>query len=184
MRKKPVRIVRPAEYEIPASFVREVGRIIVRWAYFENAVSRLVWDAMGVDPKMGRVAVQDPRMEDKIAMISEIAYLRKLTIDQAKLDDLIKKAKETDPWRNLVGLWIPNDGGWLLQKIGGQYSKDYEAEHRKRRINPEGINVDLEGLRSISEGIKFLINETLTLRAELQDQLKPSPDTSRDPAVN
>jgi hypothetical protein len=182
MSKKPARIVAPPEYDLPANFSREIGRIVVRWAYFEHAVRRLVWDVLGVDDKIGRIAVRDPRIDDRIEMLGDIAFLKKISIDASSLASLKAKANEVLRWRDLVshGLWIPTSEGWLLQMIGGSYPKSYEAEHPKRRVNPEGINVSLEGLRSVVYATEILIGDVLTLRKVLAERLPPSPDTRRE----
>jgi hypothetical protein len=181
MRKKPTRIVAPAEYRLPQSFHRQIGHIIVRWAYFEQCVRHLVWDVLGVDDKTGRIAVRDARIDDRIEMIGDIAYLRKISIDSAALKSLKTRANEVLRWRDLVahGIWIPKNGGWFLQMTAGTYPKNYAAEHRKRRVNPEGINVTIEGLHTVSDAIKILIDDILELRAELAEQLQSSPDKHR-----
>jgi hypothetical protein len=115
---KPTRIVAPAEYEIPAQFCREIGRIIVRWAYLENAVRRLTWDILQVDQKLGRVAIRDPRMDDYFDMILDIAHLKKVPIDQTKISSLITRSNETAKWRDLLchGMWVPTPNGWVSNK--------------------------------------------------------------------
>jgi hypothetical protein len=143
---------------------------MVRWAYFEHATRRLVWDAMQVDDRLGRVAIRDPRIDDRIAMIGDIAFLKNLKIDPAVLTLLTSRANEILRWRDLLahGIWIPADHGkWFLQMTRGTYPKDHEAEHRKRLINPEGVNVDIDGLRTVSDGIKVLIDYVLALREQL-----------------
>jgi hypothetical protein len=181
MRKKPTRIVAPAEYNLPQSFHRQIGHITVRWAYFEHCVRRLVWDVLGVSDKIGRIALRDPRIDDRIEMIGDIAYLRNIKIDPATLKSLKTRANEVLHWRDLLahGIWIPHENKWLLQMTSGAYPKGYQAEHRKRRINPEGVNVSIEGLHTVANGIKILIGDVLKLSEDLQEQLQSSPDKHR-----
>jgi len=49
-------------------------------AYFENAVRRAIWDILGVNQKIGRLAVRDPRADDGLDMILDIAYLNAITV--------------------------------------------------------------------------------------------------------
>jgi hypothetical protein len=181
-KKRPTRIVAPAEYKLPANFNREIGRIMVHWAYFENASRRVLWDMLKVGPKIGRVAVRDPRIDDRLEMILDIAYLNKIKIDQSRIKTLISRTNEVLKWRDLVahGIWIPTGSGWLVQMIGGNYPKDYETEHRKRRIHPEGVNVDVDGLRTVTDGIDMLIDEITSIGADIQAQLRQSPETGRE----
>ena len=173
MKKKPIRIVAPATSEIPARFSREIGRIIVRWAYLEHIIRRLGWDILGVDQKIGRIAVRDPRVDDYLDMIADIASLKNIKIDTSNLSSLKSRANEVLRWRDLLGhgIWIQTPDGWLLQMISGNYPKNYKAEYRKRRINPEGLNVDIEGLRSVSNGVEILIGEVSSIRKALREQL-------------
>jgi len=181
MKKEPTRIVAPAEYQIPDTFAHEVGNIIVRWAYLEQAVRRVAWDLLGVNPKIGRIAVRDPRLDDYLDMIVDLAYLKKIPLNTADISSLKTKVNEVAQWRDLLGhgIWIPNNGQWLIQRTSGNYPKSYSAEHRKRRINPEGVNVDADGLNSISEAIGILINEVLTIRASLALTSLIVPDLAR-----
>lgn len=178
MAKRADRIIAAAEYDLPASLSREIGRIIVRWAHFEYAVRRIIWDMMGVNPKLGRIGVRDPRMDGRFDMILDIAHLKKITVDSALIKDLSTKAAEVLRWRDLLGhgIWIPNKGEWMVQVIKGQYPKNYEAEHRKRIVNPEGVTVDLEGLRSVTASLEYLIDEAKSLRARIAEQLQLSPE--------
>ena len=179
MPKIPVTIVAPAEYQIPASLSREVGRIIVRWAYLEHSIRRLGWRVLGIDQKLGRIAIRDPRLDDYIDMVADVAYLKRIQLDQAKLSNLKTKINEVAKWRDLLGhgIWIPKNGNWMIQRTSGNYPKNFKAEHRKRRINPEGVNVDLEGLRTISDGIAILIEEVLELRDTVP---QPSPEKRQE----
>lgn len=181
MRKKPTRIVAPAEYKLPQSFHRQIGHIIVRWAYLEHVTRRLLWDVLGVDEKIGRIATRDPRIDDRIEMIGDVAFLRKIKIDPAIVKSLKTRTNEVLRWRDLLahGIWIPSGEMWLLQMTSGTYPKNYKAEHRKRRINPEGVNVSIEGLHTVSNATEILIDEVLGLREALEAQLRPSPRKRR-----
>jgi hypothetical protein len=66
-RHEPERIIATLEYKLPASFSREIGRVIVYWAHFEQSVRRGVWEIMAVDERMGRTAVRDPRVSKAAA---------------------------------------------------------------------------------------------------------------------
>jgi hypothetical protein len=177
MVKRTARIVAPAEYILPASFNREIGRTIVSWAYFEHLLRHIAWDLLGVSDKIGRVAVRDPRIDDRLDMLLDVAYLKKISLDQKQIAKLKTKVAEVSRWRHLLahGVWIPRNGNWLLQMTGGQYPKNFEAEHHKRRINPEGINVDIDGLRSVTSLIESLIEEASKIGGEIQAQLQQSP---------
>jgi hypothetical protein len=178
-RHAPVRIVAEPHYKLPASFTREIGRIMVSWAYFEQSVRRGLWELMGVDDKIGRIASRDPRIDDRIDMFRDLAFLRKIKIDEGRIKLLISRANEVIGWRDLLahGVWIPYQGKWLIQKTAGQYPKNAISEHRKRRIAPEGVNVDLDGLRTITDGIEILIEMIGEIREEVVEKLRQLPET-------
>jgi hypothetical protein len=138
--KRAARIIAPAQYVLPASFSREIGRIMVHWAYFEHVIRHIAWDIIGVDHSMGRIAIRDPRIDDHLDMLVDIAYLKKLSLDATRIGTLKKKASGVQRWRDVLGhgVWLPRGDRWLLQMTSGQYPKNLEAEHRKRRVNPRG----------------------------------------------
>jgi hypothetical protein len=90
-------------------------------------------------------------------MIGDIAHLRKIKIDPATLGSLESRANEVLRWRDLLAhsIWIPKDGGWFLQMTAGTYPKNYAAEHRKRRVNPEAIRVTIESLHTCPMASRF-----------------------------
>lgn len=109
---------------------------MVHWAYFEQSVRRGVWEVMSINARMGRIGVRDPRIDDRIEMIKDVAFLRKIKIDEDRINDLKSKANEIISWRDLLahGVWIHHQDQWFLQSIAGSYPKSVVSEHRKRRI--------------------------------------------------
>ncbi len=73
---KPTHLTTEAAYAIPEAFETEVGRIIVRWAYFEDLIQLIVWTLMDLDHAYGRLAVREPRLSDKLEMIRDLSQLR------------------------------------------------------------------------------------------------------------
>src|SRR5271156_3750823 len=124
--REPVRVVATPEYKLPASFNREIGRIIVSWAYFENSVRRGIWEILGVDERMGRIAARDPRIDDRLEMLLDLAFLREIKINEEAVKLLIARSKEVLSWRDLLahGVWVPTPDGWLIQMTAGSYPKD------------------------------------------------------------
>lgn len=178
-RREPERIVATPEYKLPASFSREIGRIMVYWAHFEQSVRRGVWEIMAVDERMGRTAIRDPRIDDRIEMIVELAFLRKIKIDEDRIKLLKSRANEVLGWRDVLahGVWIRHRGEWFVQIVAGSYPKSAMSEHRKRRIAPEGVAVDLDGLRTITDATEMLIETIAEVREEVLEKLRALPHT-------
>lgn len=177
-RQKPERILAPAEYKLPDEFHLEIGRTTVAWAYFENGVRRVIWRLMGVDERLGRTAVRDPRIDDRLEMIADLVFLKQIKIDEKRLQLLKTRANEVLSNRDLLahGVWVPHQGKWFVQKVSGNYPKDAISEHKKRRIAPEGMNVDLEGLQTISGAVDILIETLKEVADEIVAQLPQSPE--------
>src|SRR5262245_47175716 len=70
-----------ARYDLPALLNREIGRIVVRWAYFEHHIQKMIWAvAFDADPKgaaLGRIAIQEPRAADRLDLLERVAAVRK-----------------------------------------------------------------------------------------------------------
>lgn len=178
-RREPERIVATPEYKLPASFSREIGRIMVYWAHFEQSVRRGVWEIVGVDERTGRTAVRDPRIDDRIDMILEMAFLRKIKVNEDRIKLLKNRAIEVRGWRDVLahGVWIRHRSEWFVQIVAGNYPKSAISEHRKRRIAPEGVAVDLDGLRTITDATEMLIEMIVGVREEVQEKLAALPQT-------
>ena len=166
------RVASPALYDLPQEFSEEIGRIVVRWAYLEHYVQRIVWMLLELDPKRGRLAVRDPSMQERIVMISDLASLQAIKLE---LSAFLNNAKVTAGERNLVahGLWMKDaDGSWYVQDTKGEHPKDVKGLlSHKRRIEPGSVKLDIERLRSITSAIDGLIGSARSLQAEAEKQM-------------
>ena len=68
-----------ASYNLPSTFVREIGRIIVSWAYFEHCVQEMNWQALGISAAAGRISMREPGVTDRLEMLRNLIELRKGT---------------------------------------------------------------------------------------------------------
>jgi len=76
----------------------------VHWAFFEHVIRHIAWDMIGVDHGMGRIAIRDPRIDDRLDMLLDIAYLKKLSLDATRIGTLKAKASEVLRWRDVLAL--------------------------------------------------------------------------------
>src|ERR1700676_994065 len=53
MKKTIQRVTGKARYDLPPSLSREVGRILVHWAYFEHIVQETIWETLKITPQAG-----------------------------------------------------------------------------------------------------------------------------------
>jgi hypothetical protein len=50
MKAQAVVIGLKGKYKLPAPFSREIGRIVMYWAYYEHYLTRLIWKLLNLTP--------------------------------------------------------------------------------------------------------------------------------------
>src|SRR5262245_8794648 len=70
-----------ATYQLPTAMSREIGRIMVRWAYFEHGVQEMNWGVANLPQSVGRIAMREPRVTDRLEMLADLIRLRGATMD-------------------------------------------------------------------------------------------------------
>jgi hypothetical protein len=101
------RLTGVAIYELPASFSREIGKIVVRWAYFEHCVQEMNWGVLNLSPAAGRIAIREPRVTDRLEMLQELIALRKGLWDEELYKSILSRARLASAKRDLLahGIW-------------------------------------------------------------------------------
>jgi len=120
-----------ASFDLPAPYVREIGRIIVRWAFFEYAVQQTVWETLDVDPAEGRIALREPRVTDRLQMINELLEYRKATWDAALYKSVLERATILAATRAVSSL-LPVD------PRHSRSPGDVETLERRHRLTSQG----------------------------------------------
>lgn len=77
-------------YDLPARLCREIGRVIVTWAFLEQYAQELVCKLLGIGKKEGRVALQQGDLPGRYEMITTLAFLR--DVDVEKIAVALKEA--------------------------------------------------------------------------------------------
>jgi len=170
-----------ASFELPATFSREIGRILVHWAYLEHSLQRLIWFLLEISEPEGRVAVREPRVEDRFDMIRDLADLKSVPLDKKAWAGVKKECEKVRTYRDLVahGLWVlyPDDI-WRVQQLRGQHTENVEGPpHRSRRIAPGTVLITLDGLRRTTQHIKTVIEGLIPLEKRIVERLGSSPET-------
>jgi hypothetical protein len=92
------RIQSKASYALPPSFTREIGRIIVRWAFFERQIQQMVWGvAFDGDSKgaaLGRLAILEAKFPERLDLLAKLAKVRNVKYDAKTL----KSIRSRSPW--------------------------------------------------------------------------------------
>ena len=177
-KQKLQRFELPASYELPVSFSREIGRIIVHWAYFEHSVQRLVWLLMGVDEQEGRIGVREPRVEDRLDMIRDLAELKSFPLDAKAMSFIKGECEKVRIYRDLLahGLWMQYpDNTWRIAQVRGQHPPDTEGPpQRSRRINPGAVPISLGTLQRTTQHIQILIEGIKPLEKKIVERFGTS----------
>jgi hypothetical protein len=169
----------PADYRIPVTIAREIGRIMVAWASFEYSVQSLVWRLAGVSEMVGRLAVREPRIGDRLALFRDLAELRGIVVDEEFFRHLNIAAAALSLRRDLLAhsIWGRDGATWRAQNTRGKYSHDVSERHdQSRRIAPESIHADAESLRSVYAELEKLIKAIRQFSNALPAELPPLRD--------
>jgi hypothetical protein len=164
-----------ARYDLPPSLCREIGRIMVRWAYFEHGVQDMVWQAMQVSHSVGRIAVREPSVADRLEMLRDLVKLRNAKWNDELFKSILERARLIAVRRHLLahgiwgnhptGLWMSADT-WHVQLTRGSWPKNLsELVAGSRKVNPEMVPIELSKLRSMTSDIDQLITDLKTLRS-------------------
>jgi hypothetical protein len=163
-----------ARAELPAALAREIGRIIVHWSNFEYFVQSMVWQTMQVNEQVGRLAVRETRIADRLEMLRDLIKLRNGTWDEPLFKSILERAKIFDAKRNLLahGIWDVHSGTvlegdvWYVQVARGSWPKNVkDLIEGSKKIDPEMVPMRLPDLRETTVGIVELIDDLKRLRS-------------------
>jgi hypothetical protein len=170
-----------AVYELRMPFSREIGRIIVHFAYVEQIVQEMAWGAMEISQPVGRVAVREPRITERLEMVRDLIGLRGGSWNEALYKSIHARASLLAAKRHLLahGLWFYHRAKdeWHVQLTRGSWPKsEAELVAGSRKITPESVHITLEELRSVTSQISALISDVKELRRSAAE-VEPSPET-------
>jgi hypothetical protein len=166
-----------ARFDLPASLSREIGRIVVRWAYLEFVVQQIIWNLAQVTFPVGRLAVREPRLEDRIVLVRHLAELRGINLPEKPVATLQTNSRTLARERDILahGYWFFEDGQWRVVLTRGKWP-DNDPHPSSKSIVPEALVVTTEDLRKISEAIEVTINLTSILSVVVSQHISPPPE--------
>ena len=167
---------------LPATLCREIGRIISRWAFLENYVQRIVWTLMGISREEGRLAVREPRLEDRVEVITDLMRIYELKVDDKLTSALLDGIRKQVHIRDAVahGAWSFSDdyGDWQVTNTKGTWDRqDRPKIERKKKINPEGILLGVAALKKRVAAIDDLISNATILHDSIVEQIAALRET-------
>jgi len=170
------RISQEPNYDLPASLSREIGRVIVRWAYFENHMQSMIYAVAFLGAKnggaLGRLAIREMKAGERADLLENVADVQGVGLDRALLKTIKKKAEALGGKRNLLahGIWTDDHAGWVVRETRGAWKKDHpESRGRKRSIEPESVHMTSDDVRQIVVELDALIADTKKLHQSIRD---------------
>jgi hypothetical protein len=156
--------------KLPTYLTREIGRVIVRWAYFEHCIQEMNWGAMNVTHEVGRIAVREPRATDRLEMLGDLITLRGAEMDWTLHKSIMKRAEPLLAMRDLLAhaIWGQHEQTkeWVIQKTKGKWPKNLDPLiEGSRKITPESMPMSADTLKSVVSDIDVLIEDLKRLRA-------------------
>jgi hypothetical protein len=171
-----------ASYELPASYSRQIGRIVVHWAYVEQCLQEMIWEALKISDAAGRKAVRDPRVTDRLDMLRDVIALRGGSVDEPLFKSIRARAELMAAKRHLLvhGIWFRDKtlGECHVQLARGSWPKTHaELIAGSKKVNPESVLMTLEELRGATSEIVELIADLKKLRASAVEPNPSLPET-------
>jgi hypothetical protein len=169
-----------AVYNLPASMTREIGRIVVHWAYFEYCVQEMNWQSLGIAPAQGRIALREPRASERLEMLRDLVKLRHGTWDDDLYLSILTRAKLLTSKRHLIahGIWANREDGWYVELARGSWPKNLaELVAGSKKVTPELVSMDTSKLRKATNEIEALIQDLKRLRTSAVVSYPSSPET-------
>lgn len=141
-----------AKYELPASMSKAIGRIITRWSYLEHCLQNIVWELCNLDAKQGRIAVREPRADERVAMIEDLAFLRGIPLQPKTMKGLKEHLAEAKFFRDTLAhsgwFYSEKDQSWAAQVTKGTWPKPNLpkgqqpiSQELKKRLKPGGASL-------------------------------------------
>lgn len=167
-----------SDYRLPASYTREIGRVVVRWSFFERHVQSMIWAiAFDGDQKigaaLGRLAIVEQKFPDRLGLLRQLAKLRGVGFDEALLKLLETKSRKLVCERNLLvhGNWTNHPvHGWMVRETRGAWSASKSGPSGTRKIMPQSKQRDQMQIRQTVAEIDNLIENMLAFKHSLDDR--------------
>jgi hypothetical protein len=162
-----------AVLDLPASLLREIGRVITAHSVVELYLNNIVYDLIGLDPTIGRLAVREPRAADRVDLIAKLMTLKGFTttIDMKELRKTIDKCT-TERDQLAHGVWGPNPRTGVLHLRLVRGTQEIEkGRHVSRIISPVGLPLTADDCAAIRRRIR----EVIVLLSRLHGEIRAAP---------
>jgi hypothetical protein len=137
----------------------------------------------GVCPEVGRLAVREPRIQDRLDLILDLIAFRKLEVPKLQIDwkGLREASIDGEDFRNVVAhsvwFWSAEHHAWGAHVTRGSWAGRPKTDRVKRskRMSPEGQIIRPEALSAYVRGLESIIGILLALKSQIEEQLRSLP---------
>lgn len=172
-----------ARTDLPASMLRDIGRLIVLYAHAEQYLQGIIYMLVGVDAGIGRLAVREPgRLTDRLDFLLDLMAAKKLQPPDVDYKLLRKAIEGAMDMRNLCAhstwIWSPEHKAYAVLVTRGQWADVPKSEmaRRSKRLFPEGALVRASSLKVYLAGMQEIADDFRHIQASLEAQLRSSPE--------
>ena len=161
---------------LPPGYSKFLGDIVARWSLIEHILTGCTYSLLRLSPKEGRIAVREPRAEDRLTMVQQLAEARGMVIAadwktiKADLQGA-QRSRDTlahSSWHVLEG----TDQVFLVQ-TAGNWSPPKRKGSVPRRITPEAVPWTLTDFREPMLALGSLLERLDDLQEKIDDALAP-----------
>ena len=160
----------PVIYRLPTQYSTSIGRVVTRFSALESALRNLIYALLELEPKMGRVAVKNPRIDESFTMIQDLMGLRSFTTT-LDIKSMASDCKKLEQFRDKIahGVWVKHSKSDvpILQVTAGRHPEKPGGKATKGRIRPAAFEVTPENFRSHARGIDIAFKAVKQLAYEL-----------------
>jgi hypothetical protein len=171
-----------ATFDLPATMARDVGRLIVRYAYLEQYLQHVIYMVLGISAGTGRIVVREQgRLTERLDMLLDLIAAKNLTPPDEDFKQLREAIEDAMEIRNLCAhstwTWSTEHQGWAVLVSRGSWEGIPRAERarRNKRLFPEGQIIRHKTLKLYVTGLEALEKAFRRIQANLEAQLQSSP---------
>jgi hypothetical protein len=174
-----------AALDLPASLFREIGRVISAHSVVELSLSNIVYDLAGVDSKIGRLAIREPRAADRIDPIIKMMALKKIPLRwtmkalRKALRKEVEKGAKRQEWLT-HGVWghHPHTGVLHRRLVRGAQEIEMGKPPVSRILSPVGVPWTAENCADLANEIRQIIKILSGRHEEIRNSLSSLPQKS------
>lgn len=166
---------------LPQNLTTSIGRIVIKYTYLENTISKIIYNLLSLSEAQGRIAIREPTIKDRIDMIENLlmVYPHDVTKPSINLKNIYSRLETVSIQRNQLvhSKWIKEKKSGIIKILITNSSfkpLSKQAKKMKRKIIPQDIIVTKDYLSSIIKELDDLISITEALATEISDSLLSS----------